>query len=108
MKKFILSFTINSFYVSIVNGKINEVKEEIHMKQNIKWKSYEIIALIISIIFLILASLNLLDVTTFNENIQSLFYSIFLLGMFVVTVRKSTIVSILFLVAGILFFISIL
>ncbi|ERH35122.1 hypothetical protein [Staphylococcus equorum] len=78
------------------------------MKQNIKWKSYEIIALIISIIFLILASLNLLDVTTFNENIQSLFYSIFLLGMFVVTVRKSTIVSILFLVAGILFFISIL
>lgn len=78
------------------------------MKQNIKWKSYEIIALIISIIFLILASLNLLDVTTFNENIQSLFYSIFLLGMFVVTVRKSIIVSILFLVAGILFFISIL
>lgn len=78
------------------------------MKQNIKWKSYEIIALIISIIFLILASLNLLDVTAFSENIQSLFYSIFLLGMFVVTVRKSTIVSILFLVAGILFFISIL
>lgn len=78
------------------------------MKQNIKWKSYEIIALIISIIFLILASLNLLDVTAFSENIQSLFYSIFLLGMFVVTVRKSIIVSILFLVAGILFFISIL
>lgn len=78
------------------------------MKQNIKWQSYEIIALIISIIFLILASLNLLDVTKFKENIQSLFYSIFLLGMFVVTVRKSTIVSILFLIAGILFFISIL
>lgn len=78
------------------------------MKQNIKWQSYEIIALVISIIFLILASLNLLDVTKFKENIQSLFYSIFLLGMFVVTVRKSTIVSILFLIAGILFFISIL
>lgn len=78
------------------------------MKQSIKWKSYEIIALVISIIFLILASLNLLDVTKFSENIQSLFYSIFLLAMFVVTVRKSTIVSILFLVAGVLFFISII
>lgn len=78
------------------------------MRDSVKWKSYEIVFLIISIVFLILASLNLLDITKFSENIQSLFYSIFLLAMFIVTVRKSTIVSILFLISGILFFISIL
>lgn len=77
------------------------------MRENVKWKGYEIVFFVISIIFLVLASINLLEVTKFSQNIESFFYSIFLISMFIVAMRKSLLASFLFLIGGVLFFISI-
>ncbi|MGO1314444.1 hypothetical protein [Staphylococcus equorum] len=88
---------------NIIFRGVNNMRE----RENVKWKGYEIAFFIISIIFLFLASINLLGVTKFSQSVESVFYSIFLLSMFIVNLRKSLIISLLFLVAGVLFFISI-
>lgn len=77
------------------------------MRGNVKWKGYEIVFGIISVIFLILASINLIGITHFSQSIESMFYALFLSSMFIVYVRKSCLISLLFLIAAILYFMSI-
>lgn len=99
-----------TYFLSYVNICMKEniiLRGGNNMRENVKWKGYEIVFFVISIIFLVLASINLLEITKFSQTIESLFYAIFLISMFIVTVRKSLFASILFLISGVLFFISI-
>jgi Mn2+/Fe2+ NRAMP family transporter len=89
-------------------GKANIIFRGVNnMKEKVQWKLYEIIFFVVAIIFLILASINLFQITHFSQTVESIFYAIFLFSMFIVYVRKSFLIALLPLIAGILFFLSI-
>jgi len=75
---------------------------------NKDFKIYEIIFIIIAIIFIVINCLGLFEVIYFTNNAQIIFQAIFLVSIGIAYIRKSKVVGVLFIIASILFITSIL
>ncbi|MDW8543596.1 hypothetical protein BU097_09900 [Staphylococcus xylosus] len=78
------------------------------MSINKDFKIYEIIFIIIAIIFIVINCLGLFEVIYFTNNAQIIFQAIFLVSIGIAYIRKSKVVGVLFIIASILFITSIL
>ena len=78
------------------------------MSINKDFKIYEIIFIIIAIIFIVINCLGLFEVIYFTNNAQIIFQAIFLVSIGISYIRKSKVVGVLFIIASILFITSIL
>lgn len=78
------------------------------MSINKDFKIYEIIFIIIAIIFIVINCLGLFEVVHFTNNAQNIFQAIFLVSIGIAYIRKSKLIGVLFIIASILFITSIL
>ncbi|MDW8797315.1 hypothetical protein NGH74_00740 [Staphylococcus pseudoxylosus] len=78
------------------------------MSINKDFKIYEIIFIIIAIIFIVINGLGLFEVIYFTNNAQIIFQTIFLVSIGIAYIRKSKVAGVLFIIASILFITSIL
>ncbi|MFQ3844889.1 hypothetical protein AABD41_10135 [Staphylococcus pseudoxylosus] len=78
------------------------------MSINKDFKIYEIIFIIIAIIFIVINCLGLFEVIYFTNNAQTIFQAIFLVSIGIAYIRKSKVAGVLFIIASILFITSIL
>ncbi|MBF0813695.1 hypothetical protein IR133_08180 [Staphylococcus saprophyticus] len=78
------------------------------MSINKDFKIYEIIFIIIAIIFIVINCLGLFEVIYFTNNAQIIFQAIFLVSIGIAYIRKSKVAGVLFIIASILFITSIL
>lgn len=78
------------------------------MSINKDFKIYEIIFIIIAIIFIVINCLGLFEVIYFTNNVQIIFQTIFLVSIGIAYIRKSKVAGVLFIIASILFIMSIL
>ncbi|RIL23873.1 hypothetical protein, partial [Staphylococcus gallinarum] len=67
-----------------------------------------IIVTVIAIVVLTLRALIILDYIHINNQFGNLYFSAFFITMFIVYIRRSKIIALLYLIAGILYLISII
>lgn len=77
------------------------------MSINKDFKIYEIIFIIIAIIFIVINCLGLFEVVHFTNTTQNIFQAIFTMSIGIAYIRKSKVIGILFIFASMLFIISI-
>ncbi|MCD8918749.1 hypothetical protein [Staphylococcus gallinarum] len=78
------------------------------MKKDDKLNVYEMIFTVIAIVFLTLGALILFDYIHINNQFGNLYFSAFFITMFIIYIRRSKIIALLYLIAGILYLISII
>jgi len=75
---------------------------------NKDFKIYEIIFIVIAIIFIVINCLGLFEVVHFTNNVQNIFQAIFTMSIGIAYIRKSKVTGVLFIITSILFITSIL
>ncbi|MDW8563765.1 hypothetical protein [Staphylococcus shinii] len=78
------------------------------MSINKDFKIYEIIFIVIAIIFIVINCLGLFEVVHFTNNVQNIFQAIFTMSIGIAYIRKSKVTGVLFIITSILFITSIL
>lgn len=78
------------------------------MSINKDFKIYEIIFIVIAIIFIVINCLGLFEVVYFTNNVQNIFQAIFTMSIGIAYIRKSKVTGVLFIITSILFITSIL
>ncbi|WP_436962666.1 hypothetical protein [Staphylococcus shinii] len=78
------------------------------MSINKDFKIYEIIFIVIAIIFIVINCLVLFEVVHFTNNVQNIFQAIFTMSIGIAYIRKSKVTGVLFIITSILFITSIL
>ncbi|MGW7826279.1 hypothetical protein BU114_08365 [Staphylococcus shinii] len=78
------------------------------MSINKDFKIYEIIFIVIAIIFIVINCLGLFEVVHFTNNVQNIFQAIFTMSIGIAYIRKSKVAGVLFIITSILFITSIL
>ncbi|MGW7976924.1 hypothetical protein BU116_07240 [Staphylococcus xylosus] len=78
------------------------------MSINKDFKIYEIIFIIIAIIFIAINCLGLFEVVHFTNTAQNTFQAIFTMSIGIAYIRKSKVTGVLFIITSILFIVSVL
>lgn len=78
------------------------------MSINKDFKIYEIIFIVIAIIFIVINCLGFFEVVHFTNNVQNIFQAIFTMYIGIAYIRKSKVTGVLFIITSILFITSIL